>query len=1517
MRSPLHKSLLALTALLIFIGPVSADQLGLDYPHNATNSINCWSCHYNTNNPASWATHVPQDIDDTPWNNLCWSCHNDVDAQYVLTHSSLNAGDDYGEWTIECKTCHWVHHQRQLRAYGAEGYVYSATTGAVTASTVTRSGGTAWEEDEYAGYIVVPNVNQVSYNYMIVSNTADTLTVEGPVDLTKVTAGVDTLAIIYGKLIKDEIETPNSGTKTVKFFNNTGPNSFADGDSTRDGVCEVCHTQTNHFRNDGNGPDQLHDNLGGEAGTDCIDCHAHDGFGHGGGGGTGCEECHGHDPGYGGATGGHGTYVSHSTHTENDADDLKGPNVDCSDCHDTDNFPYFKSGVDANSDGRYSLSETDVCDTCHSPGGTYGGADLMDTAVGAKAIWHTGAYVATDDSTLRSGKEKWCATCHDEEPSVIQGVTAPNIVGDEDGDFNYGTGWGFYKTGHGLDANTAFPSSGGVASGAGLQCNDCHDFTKSHIDGNARTYSSSGGSSSYRDGYRLIQVDLGDGLIDPMTMPLPQSGPNSAKVKERFALCASCHDPDPFLSSSGSTDTNLLTNGSNYHVFHMEMNNIVFDSDFTGGADSRANCNTCHNVHGSSQLAMVRDGKLVNKEPGLKIWYRNDDVVEYWPMTGQTPEPPNLTLIASTGILWIEQPTFCGACHNHSYIHASNRGGSLRWKGNMPTLDWTWEPYYKGRGIHTDRLFNTTETVPFRVTYFDPDNDAPSTIELWIDHNDNGEYEEGETTVMVQDDPGDTTYTDGKIYKADVELTNPGDNEIKYRVYASDGTNDAVGQPTQDQTIEWDANLHRDVPGEYATIQEAIDNAYDGNTVVIADGTYAEQIDSGGKELTIVSENGAGSTTLVGDGAGQACITFSSGADSATIDGFTIDNQHESQNGPARGIVIESGVEVTVKNSVITGNHPRTGNLGGGIYLDGGGLVLENTSVSDNWSMNGGGGIYAANAMSGITITDSTIDNNSGQNYPGLYLVSCSEPTVITRTSISGNDSSNSGAGINADNSPIELYDCTVDNNEGGDASGEHGGGIRLTGTDSTAYIEGGSISGNHGGGYGGGIYLDGVAGADPLVVTDVDMSGNSSGSYGGALYANVSGTVTLTNVNMDNSSSYHSGGAIHANCPVVLESCSLNDCQVTHGGGDDHGGAAYISGTNSSLSITDTPIHNPDAGTYGGAIFVSGSTQATPLSLTNVEITNGSARSGGGIYVTGCTNASTLTNVTVDGCTTYSGGGGIWTDSSMTITGSTISNNSMSHAPENGGGIYATGGSTVLTITDTDVTNNQSNYGAGIAAYVQQLDITGGSISSNTSNGANPGYNGGGLNCSGTVTLDSVYIQGNVCGQKGGGVYCSSGSLAITNCTITGNKTGTHSSSMGGGIYSSVAESIINSTVTSNFSRQIGGIRGGGGTVKNSIVRDNTASVAYPNAYNTTVSYSDINGTGYTDGGNNIDEVPDFVTPSSAYPSTDGDFHLKGTSPCIGAADETVAPDDDIDGDSRLPHVAGQNDMGADEYMP
>ncbi|MHB8809875.1 MAG: cytochrome c3 family protein [Desulfobulbaceae bacterium] len=84
----------------------------------------------------------------------------------------------------------------------------------------------------------------------------------------------------YGMYIRRNINLANikkpdgtplkAGTKAVVF---TGPATFADGNATYNGICEVCHTQTTHFRNDGSGSNQNHD---GKQGSDCVSCHNHD-----------------------------------------------------------------------------------------------------------------------------------------------------------------------------------------------------------------------------------------------------------------------------------------------------------------------------------------------------------------------------------------------------------------------------------------------------------------------------------------------------------------------------------------------------------------------------------------------------------------------------------------------------------------------------------------------------------------------------------------------------------------------------------------------------------------------------------------------------------------------------------------------------------------------------------------------------------------------------------------------------------------------------------------------------------------------------------------------------------------------------------------------------------------------------------------------------------------------------------------------------------------------------------------
>jgi len=70
-------------------------------------------------------------------------------------------------------------------------------------------------------------------------------------------------------LVKSNINTPNSGIKQVILTATSGQNSYADGDATFNGVCEVCHTATTYHKNDGSGAAH-------NSGVNCISCHPHD-----------------------------------------------------------------------------------------------------------------------------------------------------------------------------------------------------------------------------------------------------------------------------------------------------------------------------------------------------------------------------------------------------------------------------------------------------------------------------------------------------------------------------------------------------------------------------------------------------------------------------------------------------------------------------------------------------------------------------------------------------------------------------------------------------------------------------------------------------------------------------------------------------------------------------------------------------------------------------------------------------------------------------------------------------------------------------------------------------------------------------------------------------------------------------------------------------------------------------------------------------------------------------------------
>ena len=90
------------------------------------------------------------------------------------------------------------------------------------------------------------------------------------------------------------------------------------------------------------------------------------------------------------------------------------------------------------------------------------------------------------------------------------------------------------------------------------------------------------------------------------------------------------------------------------------------------------------------------------------------------------------------------------------------------------------------------------------------------------------------------------------------------------------------------------ADLH--VPDQFPTIQIALNLASDGDTVVVAPGTYFEAIDFGGKAIEVRSTGGAALTTI--NALGRATSVVRIVADSISVPSAPCQRSHR----PAKAI---------------------------------------------------------------------------------------------------------------------------------------------------------------------------------------------------------------------------------------------------------------------------------------------------------------------------------------------------------------------------------------------------------------------------------------------------------------------------------------------------------------------------------------------------------------------------------------------------------------------------------------
>jgi parallel beta-helix repeat protein len=346
------------------------------------------------------------------------------------------------------------------------------------------------------------------------------------------------------------------------------------------------------------------------------------------------------------------------------------------------------------------------------------------------------------------------------------------------------------------------------------------------------------------------------------------------------------------------------------------------------------------------------------------------------------------------------------------------------------------------------------------------------------------------------------------------------------------------------------------VPADSTTIQGGINGAVDGDTVLVADGTYTgdgnRDIDFTGKAIVVTSENGPDVTIL--DCEGDSLDSHR---------GFYFHNG-EGVNSVVRGF--------TVKNGCQYGDWGDDSSFGGGILCNNASPVIEDNIIVDNTANWFGGGIACRNNASPSIVANKIINNSTVyRDGGGIACRENSDPTISGNT-ITGNRADNGGGGIYLVYSTSAVTDNIISGNTASD-----GGGIYCY--SSSALIARNEISGNESS-YGGGIHLS----YSGPTITDNTITGND-GYWGGGIYFGDAGGTAINNIITGNIARRGGGIFFHwASGTLINNFISRNTSfESVYGGGGIESGHSYP-------DITNNTITENEAGTSGAGVYCWGS---------------------------------------------------------------------------------------------------------------------------------------------------------------------------------------------------------------------------------------------------------------------------------------------------------------------------------------